>query len=829
MKLRTNRRTDYQTIARAVGVALLATLITGKGWSYEQATHAALTREAYVRSKLGLPSPADATVSDLALRLGLGSKQVVSLGTGYIDIGANGPSLRLASPPNPVTFSSKKIDDTNRVSPSITPTLDSLPGWLMLGAIREDDIPFDAGALENNPQDDPEGSFTRVFNHFFDPVNDRPLMVALQRFGARAPDWALNSGDFSIIDNPLLLSRVHRGNHFGVPSAREAMWRALTLKKIGPSGELTDLVLPSDVPLDAGRYLSDLRSAYWATTFRALGDVLHLLQDMAQPQHTRNDPHAGMGCALDHCAAGHASYFEKYVDARATGANQFRLRERFSGAPSAPDAIEPAAVVDLNYSGYPNVSASDYRGFFVSNTGAGSLLGTGLANYSNQGFFTAGTNIDSNGGGYPSPPPNANGMQINVVLAGAVENAAGKTISGSGSLKIFKGPVADSRNQSESDPAVALSSYGAFDQFMKPLGKEQFTLNHYNYDDQARLLIPRAVAYSAGFLDYFFRGQLDISLPSAGVYAVLDSATPICKDACGFQTIKLKLKNSTPGETLSNGFFVAVVKFYRNKDYQSDLSGDPGGANFVAADARSWYEEILVSEKVDIATVAAGQMLPNDESEITFTFDAPIPINATDIVLQVVFRGTLGNESDAVLVATKDISEPNYLAFENDLDYRFDDVSGSLTPIPANPATQTFGAIFVKLNKATTPVASLTSLGVRGYAQFAFLTDLNADATEHLVIDFSSPGCCVLGSPYTVELPIATFVAPPGTSGSYDRTARHVAMYRGRIEDYTAHFFQAGPYGYAPCSEGDLRAICTSVGMTPLSSANAVAWTINFP
>ena len=696
----------------------------------------------------------------------------------------------------------------------------------MLGAIREDDIPFDAGALENNPQDDPGGPFTRVFNHFFDPVNDRPLTVAFQYFGGRAPDWALYAGDFSIIDNPITLSHVFRSNHFGIPSAREAMWRALTLKKIGPSGELLDLVLPSDVSLDAGRYLSDLRLAYWATTFRALGDVMHLLQDVAQPQHTRNDPHSGMGCAFDRCAAGHASYFEKYVDARSTGTNQFRLRERFYGAPSAPDAIEPAAVVDLSYSGYPSVSASDYRGFFVSGTGAGSSFGTGLANYSNQGFFTAGTNIGGSGG-YPSPPASIGSMQSVVIPDGGVTNAAGRPVSGQ--LTIYKGPVRDSLNSGNSEAAVALTSMGAFDQFMKPLGKEQFTLNHYNYDDQARLLIPRAVAYSAGFLDYFFRGQLEINLPSTGVYAVLDNATPICKDTCGFRTIKLKLKNSTPGETLSNGFFVAVVKFYRNMDYRADLSGDPGGPNFVEADARSWYEEILVSEKVDIATAAAGQMLPNAESEITFTFDTPIPINATDIFLQVVFRGTLGYESDAVVVATKDISEPNYLAFENDLDYRFDDVTGLLTPVSPDPTTQTFGAISVKLNSATSSVATLASLGVRGYAQLAFLTDLNADATEHLVIDFSSPGCCVLGSSYTVELPIATFVAPPGTSDLYERTARHVAMYRGRLEDYTAHFFQAGPYGYAPCSEGDLRAICTSVGLTPLTPANAVAWTINFP
>ena len=35
---------------------------------------------------------------------------------------------------------------------------------------------------------------------------------------------------------------------------------------------------------------SDERNKYWATTFRALGDAVHLIEDMAQPQHTRNEP-----------------------------------------------------------------------------------------------------------------------------------------------------------------------------------------------------------------------------------------------------------------------------------------------------------------------------------------------------------------------------------------------------------------------------------------------------------------------------------------------------------------------------------------------------------
>ena len=44
-----------------------------------------------------------------------------------------------------------------------------------------------------------------------------------------------------------------------------------------------------------------------------------------------------------------------------------------------------------------------------------------------------------------------------------------------------------------------------------------------------------------------------------------------------------------------------------------------------------------------------------DGKEITFKFsNRELPINAWDVVLQVVYRGQLGSESDAVVVATRD-------------------------------------------------------------------------------------------------------------------------------------------------------------------------------
>jgi hypothetical protein len=784
-----------------VEATALATMAWGTPvFGYEQATHAALTREAYMRSAL------NPGISELAMRLGLEPSRDAAVGDWYVDMAPTSDSQRKASPDDLPTFANNKIRDANFWSPDFKPTLPTLPAWLMLGSIREDDVPRDANALENNPQDEPGGPFIRVLRHFYDPYLDRGMVT-----WATAPDWALEPS-----------AETHK-NHFTVVDAREAMWRALTLKQIDASGALVDLVAPSGV-VDVGRYLRDLRVQYWATTFRALGDVLHLLQDMAQPQHTRGDPHSGTGCAAPTCLAGHASYFEKYVDARITGGSSFTLRERFFGGILSTDSVENVAPRGFQYGDYSTVSATKYRDYFVTASGLESLEGAGLANYSNQGFFTAGTNIDAAGAQYPSPPPTPGAFQSESIPATAVTNANGESIPHGGTLVLLRGEVHDHWAPGQSSAGVALSSFGAFDQFMRPKGWRQFTLNHYNYDDQARLLLPRAIAYSAGLLDYFFRGMLDISLPSAGAYAVVDHTQPGCTATCGFKTVKLKLKNSTPSEALSNGFFVAVAKFFRNNKYSPDLSGEPGGPNFTGFDARSLWEEIVVSDKVAISTLPGGRLGSNGEAEIQFNFASPIPINATDIYLQVVFRGQLGNETDAVAVTTKNISEPNYIAVVNDLDYRYNASNDSFQS--TNPATdtQTVTNIDIKLGSATTPIASLPRLDVRQYAQLAVLTDLGSTETESLVIDFNDTGA---NTPLTfTNFPIATFVSTG--VGNYGRT-RLVSKYRGMWSDYRFDLFNGYVYGLAPCLEGDTRRICTSAGLTTIPASNAVAWSINFP
>ena len=152
----------------------------------------------------------------------------------------------------------------------------------MRGAIREDDYTA-TGAP--NPRDDdpynvnippplpPNPADQRPLNHFYDPVRHRPLTVVAP-LGDRAPDWSL--GVFDAVQAPDAPNPTRR-NHFTLLDAREALYRALTGRGrvLGAEG---DGVAPSDSE----------RKKYWATTFRALGDVVHLVEDMAQPPHTRN-------------------------------------------------------------------------------------------------------------------------------------------------------------------------------------------------------------------------------------------------------------------------------------------------------------------------------------------------------------------------------------------------------------------------------------------------------------------------------------------------------------------------------------------------------------
>jgi len=188
------------------------------------------------------------------------------------------------------------------------------------------------------------------------------------------------------------------------------------------------------------------------------------------------------------------------------------------------------------------------------------------------------------------------------------------------------GTVQDTINTALTEPNVKLSANGAFDQFLVQRNSSwsQYTLNYVNYDEQAKLLVPRAVAYSAGLIDYFFRGQLYVAPPAEGVFGLVDhgDSASNCKDACGFTKIKLRVANSTPDITppggtatpqgTTGGVVVAVAKFRRNSCYTTDLSGEYRGSGG-DAEKIAYYnscvapqpEEIVVSDAKNVSGIPA--------------------------------------------------------------------------------------------------------------------------------------------------------------------------------------------------------------------------------
>ncbi len=449
---------------------------------------------------------------------------------------------------------------------------------------------------------------------------------------------------------------INRRNHFSVLDAREAMWRALTLRDANGVGLIPATPLTNE----------DLRKIYWATAFRTVGDVIHTLQDMGNPQHSRNEGHATAG-------------YEEYIDARARQSEKFTIDNRtlllLKG--QLPDLIYEAS--------YPVPRFNRYSDYWSTRVNSANIFG--LSDYSNRGFFTLENNF-GNTAIYTEP----SSVLANYTVVPVFQSSYDDYNVYGARFNHFVGPVED--KLTNSTDTVTMTTQSVFTGLSANGGAvvpPKYSLNAKNYDDRAALLIPRAVAYSAGLIDHFFRGQLEITPPDEGVYSLVDHfafsgagqpATAPTTGFKGFKTIKLKLRNATPdiapsggGNTapqiMPGGNLVAVLKFYRNTAYTDNLANEPTNSSTYTT-TRSAAEEIVVSTRVkDANGNLLGAVIPVTTTAQTFIFefDQELPINATDVKLQVVYRGVLGSEADAVVVETVDISEPSYFTYMNASDY----------------------------------------------------------------------------------------------------------------------------------------------------------------
>jgi hypothetical protein len=278
----------------------------------------------------------------------------------------------------------------------------------------------------------------RSLNHFHEPITNSGLNVF---GGTSAIEWSLKP-----------VGAQAGGDSFSWNDARDFYLKALT----------------SETKAE--------RDEYWGKTFRALGQVMHLLQDSANPSHVRADLHPFDDGLHD--------YMERKSVDSYIGGGIFR---------PDPSMLEQVGAT----------RAEPFSNLFDRNVYSGSnpqiTLGTdiGVTEYTNANFFTDDT-IPGQGSLFnaeipypavtelvPAPIPSP---YLTLPRLGSAAFPGARTAKLTGNQAVAKFLLTNTN--------------------LDLLG--QLKLDDAVYEAHAQNLIPRAVGYSAAVLNYFFRGELNV-------------------------------------------------------------------------------------------------------------------------------------------------------------------------------------------------------------------------------------------------------------------------------------------------------------------------------
>ena len=461
------------------------------------------------------------------------------------------------------------------------------------------------------------------------------------------------------------------------------------------------------------------RDNNFADTFRAIGQLMHLVHDASVPEHVRNDAHV-----MPAYEAEAENIRLKQSDLWRTWINKpIPFDKSILDIPTDPLAPTPISrIIDTDfYTGQNPEITTNSR--------------IGLAEYTNANFLSRDTmftdDLNSTHRHYAPYPKGSNTILWT---------------DSSNNRRYLK-----KLNDGDYITHLAVASILYNDRlkyFPQYHNSLPVGLDDKCYDEYASLLIPRAVGYSAGLLNYFFRGDINLKYESgtnpgyvitnnsdedmSGTFQVFydkkdDNRTELWsgtlsinahgksgrvdfqepdpqyakepgryilvfrgtlgneKDAVAgrvagrlleitpptqyvysiidgsivpqqFTKMKAKIRNAT-GEEIKSGTLQAVAKYIKRTDYEPDLSADPP-----TSETREPVFSYSVSEPIPILSLSE-----TEPAEFTFNFiNSPIPAGITDIYLQVIFKGTIGDETDtASATGTKDLAEPTHHVFWN--------------------------------------------------------------------------------------------------------------------------------------------------------------------
>ena len=348
------------------------------------------------------------------------------------------------------------------------------------------------------------------------------------------------------------------------------------------------------------------REALWADLFRSLGQIMHLVVDSSVPEHTRNDMHPLGAIKVENS-------YERWVGSQHTAGSlqEAAFIAKYLATPIgvAEELLTAGATPGESAGLLPVARLIDADRYDGSNPGvtvgadSRAPVAVGLAEIANANFFSE----DTLRGQYPSPT--ATGL-IPVNLA----TPLGKV------RRYFSRPAGQGLL-----PANPLMAECASDAILRgvPVGRAPYPcVDPLVWQQVAMHMLPRAVGYARGVLDYFFRGSMAV--------------TDVTWDASG---VRMDVWNTSAEEM--DGVFEVWAR------HDPDSPGE---------------------RRTKLATLGDGERIRLAPGDL-YTFERiPIPADARPAAKHVlVFKGRLGAEDDAVAaqvftVPQVDIRQTTYTA-----------------------------------------------------------------------------------------------------------------------------------------------------------------------
>jgi hypothetical protein len=375
--------------------------------------------------------------------------------------------------------SSMQYPDIISVSSDLNPVGPTPSGMIIDGSIWEDDDDVDSGGH-------------RPYNHFYDPISKQGLSVlwpwplGLITYGLPSETW----GAF-----------YDEVNKFNRPDFNEYSWQNARTYQ-------------SNAIVDVASYARDGQEA---VMFSSIGQVMHLLEDTSQPQHVRNEQH------LDQFPRttvntpwrsvfedwgwhnlGNINFSPTNLDWMAAGFTQmsdFWDRNLYNGTSYAPLNANENGGPTLGLAEFCNGNFLTVRGSYFEFPGKNTNGSFGVTAYRYPSIYSTDfIHYLLNPAAYAKLIPNSIG------LYGA--NTA-----------VYRCVL------TKSSQGVSVPEHCAIDLLaaLNPgiLGTNAGSLNAVHPDDPDvmanyhSILIPRAIAYSTGLLNYYFRGRLQILCSSS--------------------------------------------------------------------------------------------------------------------------------------------------------------------------------------------------------------------------------------------------------------------------------------------------------------------------